>query len=358
VLVRVMAPLHVSDLVSVKGGFEAATWDTRACTQVLKVWRYWSNTFTWRRVARIYTPVAQMDANCIQQVVGGNVNGAPDGVFVVHGYYTGDGVGNAVLIANGPRGWGLLVGDNRSMTSTGKSAAKWDVNEGIQFYARFTHDLLEVVHGNNGWFGDGDSGWFPLYTWFRWHKGHFLAVHNNVFAAAPGNPVTPSSPALRPGNCPARGTYAASFGLRITWGDVREWGPVWLEVFPKANRYPTPVPCSVRVQGTFPISVRFGRVADPSSPNHGPLTNVQWVTAPMWVLASEFWYESADPQMGPYATPSSLKVNTFITDVGTPYDPNWKTNGGVVPVPAWGSVTFANGHLVAVSVAGTVSPAR
>jgi len=365
VLVRVMAPSHVSDLVSVKGGFEAATWDSPSCTEVIKVWRYWSRTLTWRRAARIYAPVAfgaYGNSDCIQQVVGGNVNGAPDGVFVVKGDFYGNGMGNAVVIANGRHGWGLVTGDGLTMASTGKSAARWAVSEGIRYQSYFSHDLLERWDAN-GWFADASSGRYPLEIWFRWKDGGFVALHTNIVVAKVGAAPDVSAAMIGAGNCPSEGTYVASFGLRYNIDIIEAtWMVRSFEIFPKASRYPKHVPCTVRVRGSFPITIQVGHARNPWPDPPGPVTRKQWVTAPIWVMLKDFppGLISADPirvGAGPYAVPATFGVNYLLTNLGEPDNPNWRVDGyGAPPVPAWGTVTFARGHIVAVALAGTAPP--
>jgi hypothetical protein len=359
-LARAAAPWKVTKLVSVRGGFEAATWSQKHCTGGVRIWRWDESAGRWSQIGETKVLVIEpIFPDCIGPVLGGNVAGAPDAVFIVEGQYTGDGTGNATVVANGAHGWGVVDGATTSrIASTGHGALS-DPHQydAVRWDAAFSHGLLETIDGNNGWFSDAAEAVFPYRTWWRGYARHFVNIHDDAFTARATQPPVMTSPTLPAGACPREGTYAASFGVSVGDHFSTPYGSLEMMAFPRSEHFPGHPRCTQVIPAKLPITVRIGHAAHPSDDNPGRISKARWVSAPAWLLTN-FVSQSFQPtpffgdtsRGNSWYVPSGFDANVLLTNVRDyPYES--VADLGHQPHPAWGTVTFNHGRLVTIAVA-------
>lgn len=354
---------HVSNLVSVHGGFEAAVWSNRAASRVIDFWRWNQTTRSWHRLAQSAFQVVYPDErDCIPTVLGGDVAGAADAVFIVRSLcFSGDGSSNVEAFAHGTGGWGVLRSGPSRMTVEVIKPGRGDLAyEGARYDMRFRHGLLLTIDGND-FLGRPPSA-FPYLTYWRASHGAFVDAHDNTFLGVTSTGPDRSTPALSSGPCPEEGTYAASFGIDGDHGSGRVFARLRLLMFPKAKGFPQSPGCVQWISATLPVTVQVARANTDDGEDVTSLSKRQWVTAPAWILVSgEYgvggpvsFYEALGHGHSPWALPG-IDANVLMSDMhDVPYK-LFRRFAGRAARPAWGTVTFVHGKLVTLAVASTLS---
>ncbi|MDQ2751171.1 MAG: hypothetical protein M3Y44_16825 [Actinomycetota bacterium] len=102
----VKAPGQAHVLITVTGGYEAATWDQHSTIQF---WHTDAATVNWTRVGRSSYPYSPTVGSPAQAAVrGARLSRMQHATFILSANLTGDGSGNDVAYTTGPKGWGAI----------------------------------------------------------------------------------------------------------------------------------------------------------------------------------------------------------------------------------------------------------
>jgi hypothetical protein len=305
--------------------------------------------------------VSQGNYRCIRSVVGDNVRGAAEGVFVVESWcLTGDGWANAVAFAHGRHGWGPVNGSTRRMTVAKTDSSGEAALEASRYDIRFSHGFLMTIDGNA--FLGRPPTQFPYLTYWGWSHGALVDVHDNTFIGVPAATPDTSGAPLPGGACRADGTFLASFGIDGDSGADSFFARSRLLVFPRASGFPKHPGCAEWISSTLPVSVQVAKADTDDGENITSLTKRQWVTAPAWILMSgedSFgepvpFYETLGDGLSPWALPR-IDANVLLSDVRDEPYKRFQEDEGQPPRPAWGTVTFEHGKVVNLAVLSTLA---
>ncbi len=270
-LLNQLAPGMQHDIVSIPGGFEAATFDQAGHID------FWKSTATgsWQRVGTSTYPMLPPEFGAPDVTVEGTLlTSMTDATFVAHGNFSGDGTGNAVAFTNGPKGWGVIApGANNTLVATGRPSTD-NTTPGNSFAETFNQGLLETTQQNyDFWAAIGST--FSLVTDWRWDGTHFVDAHDNVFRAklvAAPNPAASPLPENTCPSSPSDGTYTAYYAgppqeaqagniqVSITQNLAGEGQGVGI--------------CTFSVSGSMPVALKV-------TTNSGAQ---EWITVPAWLL--------------------------------------------------------------------------
>ena len=129
-----LTPGRRNVVVAVPGSYEALTYDQAGH---LAFWRHGS---TWRRVGTSTFPYdATFNASPSAKADGALLRNMTHATFIVNGFFSGDGSGNAVAYTTGVKGWGAIKAEpNGNIGPSG---------QGVGYSAIGLADEFEFAHG-------------------------------------------------------------------------------------------------------------------------------------------------------------------------------------------------------------------
>ncbi|HVW82028.1 MAG TPA: hypothetical protein VHB69_13935 [Mycobacteriales bacterium] len=371
---------HVSNIVRVPAGYEAASWtepnrvDRRGPGRravplgtaggAITFWKAPNLSGPWRRIgASRYTSV---DRICRPTVRAGIVAGGRDAVFLARTCLTGDGSLNDLGYGDGPDGWGVIeMAGARSLVSRGNTE-RWRVIRGefeevpasaVHYLMRFVGGQLQTVDGSY-FLSTAESDEFPRETMWRWSGSRLTATSTTAFVARPAAALHREAPALPSGSCPRSGTFSAAFGVVYRPFGRRPRapnGPLRFEVFPPSNRYPGGARCHQQLPSSSPMSVLLAHSDRPYA-QRAALSRQRWMTAPLWfiLVGRDGFLGDREPlavgpaaaRQSPYVVPARYRVNVAVARFGVPVP----VHSGSSARPTRGTVTFRDGRIVGIAV--------
>ncbi len=368
---------HLSNIVRLVGGDEAATWAfgksrvlDRGKSYQHRETKYghiyfWRNDpgHAWVKIgSSTYPAFASSPYPCRPTIRGAQIAGGDhDAVFIVHACLTGDGVLNAVAFANGPKGWGLVQtlrsGDlaslghrtvNTERFMRPSSAARYDLG--------FKQNEFVTID-RTGYFADAGDGLYPRTTDWRWRGSRLTAVSSDPFAATAVAAPDFTARTLPRAGCPATGTFAVAFAPMFRFG-ARHGSddPVRLVVAPLRRGHSGTCPASVAAD--TPMVVQVGRAAHPLRLHPEQVKNRQWVSAPVWmILIHSLGFHLGDriplnvgrnaTATSPYVVPARLHANVMLIHGGAVVRHAYPLR---VDRMARGLVTYLRGKVVGLAV--------
>lgn len=157
------------DLVTVSSGYEAASWDQSGGI------RFWTNTgrsTAWQQVGSSRYPYASAIGAPHANVTGADLTGIRHATFIVRGFFTGDGSGNAVAFSDGLRGWGAIKAEPSGRI--GPSGAPIGSDQiGLSFDFGFDNGMLVTKDCNPNYAFAECGGPTTIVKHWRWNGTDF-----------------------------------------------------------------------------------------------------------------------------------------------------------------------------------------
>lgn len=268
-LLKVSGMPRATAPVAVPGGYEAAAWDEAGH---VSFWKWAAGT--WRRVGASRYPVVGMEP-IETTITGALLTGMSDAVFIVNGYFSGDGTGTYIAFTNGPHGWGTIApGPGESTLIPTGNASTDNLTPGNSYAELFGNGHLDRIDTSTLPFGPNGEEW-EIERGYTWSGGVFREISTTQFTATSATPLPRTAPSL-PASCRgASGTYQ-DFGASAT------------TVFSRPVRVASlPVSVTVHVEGDGPGAGGCTFTVAPDFPvviSARTASGTAWITAPAWAL--------------------------------------------------------------------------
>ncbi len=333
--------------VAVGGGvLQAAVHDERGH---VTFWSRSAVSHVWARVGSSAYPVLSPSSGPrIRQALGVLPTGMHDAVFILRGYFTGDGDADDLAFATGPHGWGQLAPTGTTLVSTGRGATTPGA-AGLALHIQLSQGMLETSQGSDV-VTVAQAALIPVNRFYRWDGHALVRDHDNILNAVRSRGPSPARAITALPNCAvvrSDGVYDAPEDARsgppATPFAINNGVPVTVRLFARNGRV-----CSFTVPASRPVSVPV-TVA-------GRLT--RWITAPVWVLTTTG--SLGDPWgdlQGATESPSVTMASFVPRGAATWFVPPWLHVRALAPTgvespvaSAVVQVRFRGGHLVALTV--------
>ena len=139
-----LTPGMAHAIVTIRGGgYEAAVYDK---TGHIDFWKFSGGK--WAEVGRSSYPRLQPFPTPLGSVVGRQLKGMADAIFIARGIFTGDSTGQAIAFGKGQRGWGTIAWEpGNVLVPTGNGSTDNDT-PGIYFSEQLSGGQLETTNLN------------------------------------------------------------------------------------------------------------------------------------------------------------------------------------------------------------------
>jgi hypothetical protein len=157
-------------LVSVRGTFEAATYDQAGHVT------FWRATSSWVRAGASTYPYDAAFQRPAAKLTGALLTGMTHATFIATGYFSGDGSGNAVAFTTGAKGWGAIKAEkNGNIGPSGRGVGYSAIGLANEF--AFVGGLLMTADCSDVGPTADCGGLHRVIKYWRWAGSDFVLDH-------------------------------------------------------------------------------------------------------------------------------------------------------------------------------------